>query len=151
KAIAEKAASDTNAALRLRREALAAASLDHPFICKIYELLETDSGTLIVMEFVEGTSLSAMLERGVPPLADTLRYGAEIAEGLATAHDRGLVHRDIKPSNVMITTHGHVKLLDFGIVRSNELGTGVTQTHSSLTRPGAIAGTPLYMAPEQAL
>ncbi len=151
KALSEKQGADTNATLRLRREALAAASLDHPYICKIYELLDTDDGTLIVMEFVEGETLSQVLARGVPPLLDTLRYGAEIAEGLANAHSRGLVHRDIKPSNIMVTPHGHVKLLDFGVVRIAELGSGVTETQSGLTRPGAVAGTPLYMAPEQAL
>ena len=151
KAIAERGALDTSAALRLRREALAAASLDHPYICKIYELLETDADTLIVMEFVEGETLATVLERGVPSLVETLRYGAEIAEGLANAHTRGLVHRDIKPSNIMVTPHGHVKLLDFGIVRSNDLGSGVTGTQSALTKPGTIAGTAFYMSPEQAL
>jgi Tol biopolymer transport system component len=151
KAIADKHGLDTSATLRLRREALAAASLDHPYICKIYELLETDSGTLIVMEFVEGETLAVVLERGVPPLVDALRYGAETAEGLANAHAHGLVHRDIKPSNIMVTRHGHVKLLDFGIVRSNDPGSGVTETQGALTLPGAVAGSPFYMSPEQAL
>jgi serine/threonine protein kinase/Tol biopolymer transport system component len=152
KAIAEKHGLDTSATLRLRREALAAASLDHPYICKIYELLETDAGTLIVMEFVEGETLGVVLSRGVPALVDALRYGAEIAEGLANAHGRGLVHRDIKPSNIMVTPHGHVKLLDFGIVRAADLVLdGATRTYSALTQPGAVAGSPFYMSPEQAL
>jgi serine/threonine protein kinase len=152
KAIPEGAGLDTAAVLRLRAEAQSAASLDHPYICKIYELLDTDAGTLIVMEFVEGETLASMLLReGRLPVADVVRYVAEIAEGLAAAHARGLVHRDVKPSNVMVTAHGHVKLLDFGIAR-NASGTGGTTTTQSLqTRPGAVAGSPFYMAPEQAL
>ena len=151
KAIRESDQLDARAVIRLRAEALAAASLDHPYICKIFELLDTDAGTLIVMEFVEGETLSTILARGIPQLGDALRYGSEIAEGLANAHARGLVHRDVKPSNVMITSYGHVKLLDFGVARVNLQGSGDTSTHSTLTRPGAAAGTPLYMAPEQAL
>ena len=107
----------TNAILRLRAEALAAASLDHPYICKIYELLETGTATLVVMEFVEGENLGDILARRTPPLVDTLRWGSEIAEGLANAHARGIVHRDVKPTNVMVTAHNHIKLLDFGIAR----------------------------------
>lgn len=151
KAIRESEDLTSEAVLRLRAEALAAASLDHPYICKIYELLDTDSGTLIVMEYIEGETLASVLRRGVPPLVDTLRYGSEIAEGLADAHGHGLIHRDVKPSNVMITAHGHVKLLDFGVVRVNAPGSGATTTHSALTKPGGAPGTPLYMAPEQAL
>ena len=117
KAIRESDATSTDAILRLRAEALAAASLDHPYICKIYELLETGTATLVVMEFVEGENLGDILARRTPPLVDTLRWGSEIAEGLANAHARGIVHRDVKPTNVMVTAHNHIKLLDFGIAR----------------------------------
>ena len=138
---------DEHAARRLRAEALAAASLDHPYICKVYELIETATETLIVMEFVEGETLATKLERGIPPLDATLLMGSEIAEGLAAAHARGVVHRDIKPSNVMITPHGHVKLLDFGLAHelSVEKSKRTTQTdvHSR-------TGSPAYMSPEQA-
>ena len=152
KTIPEGVGLDTNAVLRLRAEAQAAASLDHPYICKIYELLDADEGTHIVMEFVEGETLAAMLLQKSPlPHAEVLRYGMEIAEGLAAAHAKGLVHRDVKPSNVMVTPHGHVKLLDFGIARSWQLGSGITTTQSAVTRPGSVSGSPLYMAPEQAL
>lgn len=148
KAIRDSNPQNTEAVLRLRAEALAAASLDHPYICKIYELLETSSATIVVMEFVDGETLGDILDRRVPPLLDTLRYGSEIAEGLANAHARGIVHRDVKPSNVMVTPHGHIKLLDFGIARvNNELAL----TQSGLTLPGNIPGTPQYMSPEQAL
>jgi serine/threonine protein kinase len=148
KAIRESDPENTDAVLRLRAEALAAASLDHPYICKIYELLETGSATIVVMEFVEGETLGDILGRSVPALVDTLRYGSEIAEGLANAHARGIVHRDVKPSNVMVTPHGHIKLLDFGIARINSDN---ALTQSGLTLPGNIPGTPQYMAPEQAL
>lgn len=149
KAIREAVGAETQAVLRLRAEALAAAALDHPYICKIYELLETEQGTLVVMEFVEGETLEAILERGVPPVIDALRYGSEIAEGLANAHAKAIIHRDVKPANVMITPHGHVKLLDFGIARAVPVGD--LPTEAALTRPGLIPGTPQYMAPEQAL
>jgi Tol biopolymer transport system component len=152
KAIPEGIGLDTAAVLRLRAEAQSAASLDHPYICKIYELLDTDSGTLIVMEFVEGETLASLLLREGPlPVPTVMRYAAEIAEGLAAAHATGLVHRDVKPSNVMITPHNHVKLLDFGIAHNPAAGPGSTATESMQTRPGSVAGSPFYMAPEQAL
>ena len=149
KAIRDTGPGNTDAVLRLRAEALAAASLDHPYICKIYELLETGDATMVVMEFVEGETLGDILMRRTPALVDTLRYGSEIAEGLANAHARGIVHRDVKPNNVMVTPHGHIKLLDFGIARVTVLDNAVTQ--SGLTLPGDVPGTPQYMAPEQAL
>jgi serine/threonine protein kinase len=148
KAINDSDSGNTDLVLRLRAEALAAASLDHPYICKIYELLETGTATMVVMEFVEGETLADILVRRTPTLLETLRYGSEIAEGLGNAHARGLVHRDVKPSNVMVTPHGHIKLLDFGIAR---ITANNALTESGLTLPGDIPGTPQYMAPEQAL
>jgi serine/threonine protein kinase len=151
KAIRDTQPGSTDAVLRLRAEALAAASLDHPYICKIYELLETGTATMVVMEFVEGETLGDILVRRLPQLSDTLRYGSEIAEGLANAHARGIVHRDIKPSNVMVTPHNHIKLLDFGIARITSTSDTETQLAGGLTLPGDTPGTPQYMAPEQAL
>ena len=151
KALRDTHAGSTEAILRLRAEALAAASLDHPYICKIYELLETGTATMVVMEFVEGETLGDILGRRVPQLNDTLRYGSEIAEGLANAHARGIVHRDVKPSNVMVTPHNHIKLLDFGIARITPASDTETQVGNGLTLPGDAPGTPQYMAPEQAL
>ena len=135
---------------RLRTEALAAASLDHPYICKVYELVETGVETFIVMEFVEGETLASMLRRGAVPLQQTLQIGREIAEGLAEAHAHGIVHRDVKPANVMLTTSGHVKLLDFGVAGLDVASTSGSQTRTMTPEVTVHAGTPQYMAPEQA-
>ena len=138
------------AAARLRTEALAAASLDHPYVCKVYELVETVTDTYIVMEFVEGETLAAMLKRGVLPLLRTLQFGQEIAEGLGTAHARGLVHRDVKPANVMVTPNGHVKLLDFGVAGADVASTPADTTRAHTPPLTLHGGTPHYMAPEHA-
>jgi serine/threonine protein kinase len=135
---------------RLKTEALAAASLDHPYICKVYELIETPAETFIVMEYIEGETLASMLKRGVLPLQQTLQLGREIAEGLGNAHARGLVHRDVKPSNVMVTPHGHVKLLDFGVAGADVESTPKDVTRTLSPQVTMHAGTPQYMAPEQA-
>lgn len=135
---------------RLREEALTAASLDHPFICRIYELIEEGNETYIVMEFVEGETLATMMQRGHLALAETVRLFSEIAEGLANAHARGLVHRDIKPSNVMVTPHGHVKLLDFGIAQPDVASGPEADTKTSADAQAGRGGTPQYMSPEQA-
>jgi serine/threonine protein kinase len=150
KALEERRLHIPGAATRLKNEALAAASLDHPYICKVYELLETASDTFIVMEYVEGETLSSILKRGVLPLPQTLQLGREIAEGLANAHARGLVHRDVKPSNVMVTTHGHVKLLDFGVAGIDVESMPKDETRTLSPQLTVHAGTPQYMAPEQA-
>ena len=139
------------ASSRLRAEALAAASLDHPYVCKVYELAETSSETFMIMEFVEGETLSAVLKRGVPPLLQTLQIAREIVEGLAAAHARGLVHRDVKPANVMVMPNGHIKLLDFGVAGVEMETTPADDTRTHLPMATRLhAGTPHYMAPEQA-
>lgn len=151
KAIQEPGRLDDTAIKQLRAEALAAASLDHPYICKIYELFETGNETLIVMEFVEGRTLRAMMRDGRLPIGEVMRLAGEIAEGLANAHELGLVHRDVKPANVMVTPHGHVKLLDFGLARADATSTPDAITRAATSESGAPAGTVAYMAPEQAL
>jgi len=135
----------------LRAEALAAASIDHPYICKVYELIEDGTEAYLVMEFVEGETLAAILRRGRPPLSQCVQLASEIAEGLAAAHSRGLVHRDVKPSNVIVTTDGHVKLLDFGLARADAIAKPSDRTRTSPSdRTDQAAGTPQYMSPEQA-
>lgn len=150
KALEERRMHIPGAASRLRSEALAAASLDHPYICKVYELVETPADTFIVMEFVDGETLASMLKRGRLPLPQVLQLGREIAEGLANAHARGLVHRDVKPGNVMVTPHGHVKLLDFGIAGTDVESPSKDETRTLSPHLTVHTGTPQYMAPEQA-
>ena len=131
---------------QLKKEALAAASLDHPYICKIYEFIEHDGQPLLAMEYVEGETLARRLKAGPMPVDDALRYGAEIADALVEAHAKRVVHRDIKPSNIVITAHDHVKVLDFGIAR---MPAGLDDTTVTTIAEGVAAGTPRYMAPEQ--
>ena len=101
---------------RFEREARAISSLSHPHICALYDVGQQDDVDFIVMEYLEGETLAARLGRGPLPLADALRYGVEIAEGLDEAHRHGVVHRDLKPANVMLTRNG-AKLLDFGVAK----------------------------------
>src|ERR1700733_9834321 len=102
---------------RLRRGALAGAAVDHPYICKIHEVGDADGRTFIVMEYVEGETLQVAAGRELLPVRQIVDIAHELAQALETAHGRGVVHRDLKPSNVMVTTQGHVKVLDFGLAR----------------------------------
>ncbi len=102
---------------RFFREAKAAAALDHPFICKIYETGNIQGRAYIVMEYIEGESLRAQMDKEPLSLRDTLRITSEIAEALEKAHGDGIVHRDLKPGNIMITPQGHVKIMDFGLAK----------------------------------
>jgi len=132
---------DDEAKRRLIHEAKAASALDHPNICAIYEIGETDAGQLfIAMAHYEGKTLKAKIARGPLPVDEAVGYGVQIAEALQRAHASGIVHRDIKPSNVMVTAHGEVKVLDFGLAKT---------AGSDLTREGVTIGTVAYMSPEQ--
>ena len=137
--------SDDAARKRLWREARAAASVNHPNICQIYEIGEDTAGLFIAMELLEGEPLSDQLQRGPLSVSEAVTVGLEILSALAALHARGIVHRDLKPSNVFRTPHG-VKLLDFGLARP-ELESGLSP-EADITRTGTIMGTPRYMAPE---
>jgi predicted Ser/Thr protein kinase/tetratricopeptide (TPR) repeat protein len=153
KLLPQDAQHDTQARQRFRREALAAAALDHPFICKIHEVGEHDGRDFIVMEFVDGRTLEAVARDGGLTARRLLDCAGEIVQALDEAHSRGIVHRDLKPSNIMLTVHGHVKVLDFGLAKQMETplpGDGAT-TEAALTDPGTRLGTPAYMSPEQVL
>ena len=157
KALPARLLADPVARERLRREALSAASLDHPFICKVFEVGEAGGDGYIVMEYVEGQTLHARLASGALPFADCLRIASEIADAVEAAHARRIVHRDLKPSNVMLTPQGHVKVMDFGLARqiigsADETAAGsAAPTPPPLTDMGMRVGTPDYMSPEQAL
>jgi eukaryotic-like serine/threonine-protein kinase len=135
---------------RLLREAKNASSLNHPHIATIYEVGESDGRAYIAMEFVEGRSLSEVIRRDSLAPETATRYGLEISAALAHAHECGIVHRDLKPANVMITAAGSVKVLDFGLAKRMPEADlyGATVSQESLTQPGAVVGTLLYMAPE---
>ena len=147
-------AADGHARERLRREAMAVAALDHPYICKLFELGEDGDALFLVMEYIAGTTLHQRLLEGRMPLLDALRVAAEIAEALEEAHARGFLHRDLKPANVMLTPQGHAKVMDFGLAKRVEvLSAPDADTRDmgggALTVQGTIVGTPDYMSPEQ--
>jgi serine/threonine-protein kinase len=139
-------ADDETAQQRLWREARAAASVNHPNICQIYEIGEDAGRLFIAMELLEGEALAERLRRGPLSTSETVPIGLGILAALSALHARGIVHRDLKPSNVFLTGHG-VKLLDFGLARP-ELNGSVSPS-GGLTRSGVVMGTPAYMAPEQ--
>jgi serine/threonine-protein kinase len=137
---------------RLIREAQAAAKLDHPNICGIYDVNEADSFTFIVMQYIEGESLAEKMERQPLGLSASLNLIEQAAEGLAAAHAHGIVHRDVKPQNMMLTPRGQLKLLDFGLakqIRSSESVDHEAATATLLSTPGMVVGTMPYMSPEQ--
>jgi tetratricopeptide (TPR) repeat protein/predicted Ser/Thr protein kinase len=145
-------AADDQAVKRLIREAKAAATLDHPNICAIYEIGEEDGRTFIVMQYIEGELLSTRLAHRPLTLDESLAIASQVADALVVAHARGIVHRDIKPQNIMLTPRGQAKLMDFGLAKrapapSSDDREG--KTKSLLTTPGAIVGTVNYMSPEQ--
>ncbi|HEX7252359.1 MAG TPA: protein kinase [Thermoanaerobaculia bacterium] len=138
---------------RFEREAKTISQLSHPHICALYDVGNHEGVEYLVMEYLEGETLSDRLAKGGLPLEQTLRYGAEIADALDKAHRQGIVHRDLKPGNVMITTSG-VKLLDFGLAKAMAPPAGLQLTSlptqaSPVTQAGTVLGTFQYMAPEQ--
>ena len=137
---------DDMARKRFWREARAAASVNHPNICQIYEIGEDAGQLFIAMELLEGVPLSEHLQKGPINVTETITIGLGMLAALTALHGRGIVHRDLKPSNVFLTPHG-VKLLDFGLARPAPEPAQVTM--QDLTRVGAVMGTPRYMAPEQ--
>ena len=134
---------------RFLLEAKAAAALDHPYICKIYQTGEESGRPFIAMEYVRGETLKERIAAQPMALKEVLRITLEVAEAIETAHAAGIVHRDVKPSNIMLTTGGHVKVLDFGLAKHVGTGDAPTQTHADLTASGTVRGTVAYMSPEQ--
>ena len=133
---------DQEARKRFEREATSAAGLSHPNICTVYEISDEGGETFLAMEFIEGESLDAKIERGPLSLKDALGFARQVADGLAAAHAKGVVHRDIKPGNLLVTPEGRVKILDFGLALLTE--------GSKLTKLDTTVGTVAYMSPEQA-
>ena len=136
---------------RLLREARAAARLNHPHLAAVYDVLETDEGVHIVMEYVRGVSLATRLREGPPPAMQVLDIGVQLSSALAHAHSLGVIHRDLKPANIVASPDGQVKILDFGLARMEEVEAGSARLGSSdLTSESVIrtVGTPPYIPPE---
>ena len=133
---------DIEAKKRFIQEAQAAAALEHPNICTVYEVDEADGQTFIVMSFIEGQSMKDKLKDGSLSIDEAKDIAIQVAEGLKEAHEKGIVHRDIKPANIMLTKKGQAKITDFGLAK---LSWGV-----DLTKTSTIMGTVAYMSPEQA-
>jgi eukaryotic-like serine/threonine-protein kinase len=136
---------------RLIAEAKAAATLDHPNICAIYEIGDAGDGSFIVLQYVEGETLAARLERGPIEVREALAIAMQIADGLAEAHSHGIIHRDVKPQNVMLAARGQVKMLDFGLAKVMRDPSGVLADAATSVRTtsGMVVGTVPYMSPEQ--
>jgi serine/threonine protein kinase len=133
---------------RLRREALSVAALSHPAIAHVHEIVTEGEQDWVVMEYIDGSSLADLVTAGPLAPAEVARVGSVIAEALADAHRHGIIHRDVKPENVMVTSTGHVKVLDFGLAK----WTGARASEGDpITVEGMVVGTSKAMSPEQAL
>lgn len=138
------------ARLRLRREARAVARLNHPAVVQVYDVLEAEGHDWIVLEYVPGASLAELAADGGLPVPQVVALGRQIAEGLAHAHQRGILHRDLKAENVRVTPDGRAKILDLGLAkRSPGEAAAEGDGEGSLTVAGGVVGTPRAMAPEQ--
>ena len=133
---------DDAARARFIHEARAAAALEHPNICTVYEVGEADGAMFIAMPLVEGESLRDKIASGPVPVDEAIELALGVARGLSKAHSHGIVHRDIKPGNVLLTTDGQAKIVDFGLAK--------LATQTRLTKTGMTVGTVSYMSPEQA-
>ena len=159
KALPEHLADDPDRLARFEREARLLASLNHPNVAGIHGVEEHDGARYLVLEFVEGETLAATLDRGPLSVDEAIGLAVQIAAGIEAAHDAGVVHRDLKPGNIIITPDGKAKVLDFGLARVEESasssGSSMSPTMTSPaqhspTMPGVILGTAAYMSPEQA-
>ena len=147
---------DPDRRTRFDREARTLASLNHPNIAAIYGFEESDGRRALVLELVDGVTLADRLLDGPLPVVEALALGAQIADALDAAHERGIIHRDLKPANIKVSADGRVKVLDFGLAKvatDDESGADVTQSPTvtqGATGQGVLLGTAAYMSPEQA-
>ena len=140
---------NSTAQMRFKREAKLLASLNHPNIAVIHDIIEQDVGSgYLVLEYIPGQTLTEQIKHKPMKLQEALSIGLQIAEALLGAYEHGVTHRDLKPGNIKITPEGRVKVLDFGLAKAS--GTLEEKADSIITQPGRIVGTPAYMSPEQA-
>jgi len=154
KFLPDEFAGDKAALDRFQREGRAASALNHPNICTLYDIGQTDAHPFLAMEFLEGKTLLQVIAMGPLPVGTILDLGLQIADALDAAHSKGIVHRDIKPSNIFVTTRGSAKVMDFGLAKLASGRTNVLQgnpgAEEQRTIPGSPMGTVAYMSPEQA-
>ncbi|MFG0273557.1 MAG: serine/threonine-protein kinase, partial [Phycisphaerales bacterium] len=160
KALPDHLATDPDRLARFEREAKTLAQLNHQHVAGIYGIEEHEGARYLVLEFVEGETLADRLDRGPIDPDEAVEIAGQIANGVAAAHDAGVIHRDLKPANIRITPEGVVKVLDFGLARHDEGASGssvspdaatlTSPVQHSPTSPGVILGTAAYMSPEQA-
>jgi TolB-like protein/Flp pilus assembly protein TadD len=154
KLMSAELAKDANQRKRFRSEAKAASGLNHPSICVIYEVGETEDGQpFLAMEYIDGQTLDVVLRQRRFAVSEILPLGIQLAEALDAAHSRRIVHRDIKPGNIMLDRRGQAKVLDFGLAKrlEQDQASDTTVLSSALTKTGVLIGTPYYMSPEQVL
>ncbi|HTQ46111.1 MAG TPA: serine/threonine-protein kinase, partial [Polyangiaceae bacterium] len=153
KALPEGVALDPERLARFESEARSVAALSHPNLLAIHDFGREGDVTFAVTELIEGQSLRERLADGAMPPSRAIALAIQIAQGLAAAHDRGVIHRDLKPENIMLTPDGRAKILDFGLSK-RELGAASSSqsfapTLAGATQPGTVLGTTGYMSPEQ--
>jgi len=152
KLLPEEMYRDPTARSRFSREAKAAAALNHPYICSIHEVGETENRLFFAMEYLPGKTLRDRIAEGPLPLKQAFPIAEEIAEALQFAHEKGMIHRDIKPANIMLMEKGHAKVMDFGLAKqltSAKKERALADLSVTLTDEGLAPGTPAYMSPEQ--
>jgi Tol biopolymer transport system component len=164
KVLPSSVTADPDRLARFQREAEVLASLNHPNIAGLHGIEESDGVKALVMELVEGPTLADRIAQGPIPVEEALTIARQIAEALAAAHDRNIIHRDLKPANIKLRPDGEVKVLDFGLAKAMDQGSGIgdqgsgktilanspTITSPAMTMHGVILGTAAYMSPEQA-
>lgn len=156
KLLPEDLAADRPAVERFQREARAAAAINHPSICTVYEVGDFNTTPYLALELLEGSTLKYRINNGPLPLITILDWAIQIADGLEAAHAHGIVHRDLKPANLFVTNRGQAKILDFGLAKLREKGGRALASTSDATvtalisDSGETVGTPAYMSPEQA-